>query len=40
MAAHGLSPNDLWRHYDVTGKICPKYYVDRPDEWDAFRASI
>lgn len=29
---------DVIRHYDVTGKICPKYYVDDPEAWDAFRA--
>ena len=24
------------RHYDVTGKICPKYYVEHEDAWDTF----
>lgn len=28
-----LSKDNVIRHYDVTGKICPKYYVDNPDEW-------
>jgi N-acetylmuramoyl-L-alanine amidase len=23
----------IWRHYDVTGKVCPKYYVDNQDEF-------
>lgn len=27
---------DVIRHYDVTGKICPKFYVDHPEEWDMF----
>ena len=31
---------DVIRHYDVTGKICPKYYVDNPESWDAFRADV
>lgn len=31
-----LKPRDVIRHYDVTGKICPKYFVDNPKEWDAF----
>ena len=22
------------RHYDVTGKLCPKYYVEHPEEWE------
>lgn len=28
------------RHYDVTGKICPKYYVDHPEAWEIFRADV
>ena len=33
----GLNPkNDVLRHYDVTGKNCPKYYVDNEDEWNKF----
>lgn len=27
---------DVIRHYDVTGKICPKYYVENQDAWDEF----
>jgi N-acetylmuramoyl-L-alanine amidase len=26
----------VWRHWDVTGKACPKWYVDNPDEWARF----
>ena len=29
-----LGINDVYRHYDVTGKDCPKYYVDHPKEWN------
>ncbi|ADI02436.1 MAG TPA: hypothetical protein GXX39_10400 [Syntrophothermus lipocalidus] len=25
---HNLGTGDLWRHYDVTGKDCPRYFVD------------
>lgn len=25
---HGLKITDLYRHYDVTGKDCPRYFVD------------
>lgn len=32
-----LAPSDVIRHYDVTGKICPKYYVEHPDAWDEFQ---
>lgn len=28
------------RHYDVTGKICPKWFVDNPDEWDKFKKEL
>jgi N-acetylmuramoyl-L-alanine amidase len=35
----GLDPEtDVIRHYDVTGKDCPKYYVEHPEAWNAFRA--
>lgn len=26
------------RHYDVTGKVCPRYYVDHPEAWEQFLA--
>ena len=35
-----LEPEDVIRHYDVTGKACPKYYVDHPEEWEAFRREL
>lgn len=28
-----LDESDVIRHYDITGKICPKYYVENEDEW-------
>ena len=32
-----LNPaEDVIRHYDVTGKQCPLYYVEDPAAWDAF----
>lgn len=31
-----VSPKDVIRHYDVTGKICPKYYVEHEDAWEDF----
>lgn len=36
----GLTENDVIRHYDVTGKICPKYYVENPDVWEQMKADI
>lgn len=29
---------EVIRHYDVTGKVCPKYYVENPEAWDGFLA--
>ena len=31
-----LQAEDVIRHYDVTGKACPKYFVDNQQEWDKF----
>lgn len=38
----GLDPlNDgLIRHYDVTGKICPKWFVDYPSAWEQFKMDV
>jgi N-acetylmuramoyl-L-alanine amidase len=40
LAGYGLKKTDLWRHYDITGKICPKYFVENQSEWEAFLVSI
>ena len=31
-----LSAEDVIRHYDITGKLCPLYYVENPQEWKSF----
>lgn len=31
-----LKPKDVMRHYDITGKLCPLYYVENEDKWDQF----
>ncbi len=36
----GLEKEDVIRHYDVTGKECPRYYVRHPDAWDTLRDDI
>ena len=35
-----LTSEDVIRHYDVTGKICPKYYVDHPEAWEQFKEDV
>lgn len=36
----GLSEEDVIRHYDVTGKICPKYFVEHEDAWEQLKLHI
>lgn len=38
--AYELGAEDIIRHYDVTGKICPKYFVDNPDAWKKFKKDV
>ena len=33
---YGLDREHIIRHHDVTGKDCPKYFVDHPDAWERF----
>jgi N-acetylmuramoyl-L-alanine amidase len=28
---------DIWTHHGVTTKICPKWFVDHPEEFDEFK---
>lgn len=39
---YGLDPlhGGIVRHYDVTGKVCPKYYVDNPGLWTQFKQAV
>jgi N-acetylmuramoyl-L-alanine amidase len=37
----GLNPlADIWRHYDITGKDCPKWFVERPEEFEEFKRGV
>ncbi len=36
----GLTSDDVIRHYDVTGKNCPKYYVENEDAWEQFKIDL
>lgn len=36
-----LNPKeDIIRHYDVTGKLCPLYYVKHVDKWEALKEEV
>ena len=37
---YGIDIHNVIRHYDVTGKVCPKYYVEHSNEWDKFKADV
>ena len=40
MKKFNLSSSQVIRHYDVTGKLCPLYYVKNSDKWDNFREDL
>lgn len=35
-----LDETDIIRHYDVTGKECPIYYVHHEDAWEQFKCDV
>ncbi len=35
-----LDESQIIRHYDITGKECPKYYVENEDEWEKFKSDV
>ncbi len=35
-----LDESDIIRHYDITGKICPKYYVEHEDAWETLKEDV
>lgn len=40
MGRYELRSADVIRHYDVTGKACPKYFVDHEDSWEQFHKDL
>lgn len=40
MDYYGLDTSQVIRHYDVTGKECPRYYVQHPEAWEAFLSDL
>lgn len=37
---YNLKEEDIIRHYDVTGKLCPLYFVEHEDEWIKFKDTV
>ena len=37
---YDLGIEDVIRHYDITGKICPKYFVENEDAWNQFKSDV
>lgn len=48
---HSFTRDNLWRHYDITGKDCPRFFVDNPTAvsygfasasggWERFKADV
>ncbi len=35
-----LDTDDIIRHYDVTGKACPLYFVEHEDQWKMFKQDV
>lgn len=40
MGKFNLTTDDVIRHYDVTGKNCPKYYVENEAAWQQFKDDV
>lgn len=36
----GLDTDDIIRHYDITGKDCPKYFVENEEAWIQFKEDV
>lgn len=36
----GIGRDRVIRHYDVTGKLCPLYFVEHLEAWEAFLADV
>lgn len=37
---YGIDREHIIRHHDVTGKDCPKYYVENEDKWEEFKDDV
>jgi N-acetylmuramoyl-L-alanine amidase len=35
-----LTVDDLYLHYDITGKRCHRWFVNNPDKWETFKKEV
>lgn len=40
LKAHGLTEKDVYRHYDITGKLCPLFFVEDEEQWHSFLSRV
>lgn len=40
LGRYDLTTDEVIRHYDVTGKNCPKYFVENSGAWSAFKEDL
>ncbi|RKM55330.1 N-acetylmuramoyl-L-alanine amidase [Butyrivibrio sp. X503] len=40
MDKYNLNTDHVIRHYDVTGKECPRYFVQHPDAWEQLKEDL
>lgn len=40
VSEYDLKIEDILRHYDVTGKECPKYFVEHESAWEDFKLDV
>ncbi len=40
MGRYSLDVEDVIRHYDVTGKLCPKYFAENESAWLDFKSDL
>lgn len=40
MGQYTLGWPDNYRHYDITGKVCPRFWVHSEEAWQRFRAKL
>jgi len=40
LKTYNLTTEDVYLHYDITKKICHKWFVDNPKEWEEFKIIV